>query len=162
MGPDLVRTSDYHPGPWFQSLAVLAARRRDLWGKLRTVFVGDIPAGARGFEHVGEAFPVVTHGYQSFPVAAEAMRAADGLLLLNLSTSDDSPSFTIHGKLFEYLAAGPPIFAVCGPGDCPNIIQRTGTGVWTHDRRPADMADQLESWLDGRLRSRQPGAKVCL
>jgi hypothetical protein len=35
-------------------------------------------------------------------MAAAVMRAAEGLILANLSVSEDSHSFTVPGKLFEY------------------------------------------------------------
>ncbi|HTA21831.1 MAG TPA: hypothetical protein VK989_21200, partial [Polyangia bacterium] len=76
-------------------------------------------------------------------------RAADGLILFNPSTTDDSPSFIIPGKLFEYLAAGPPLLTMCGPGDCADIVIGSGAGVWVHDRRPEEMAVHVERWLDG-------------
>lgn len=149
-GRQLVRGADYHAGPWFQALTILADRRPDLHGRLETVFMGSVPEGqAAGFERATAAFPVRYVGYQPLAVAAAAARVADGLALFNPSTTDDSPSFIIPGKMFEYLAAGPPIFTMCGPGDCADIIAQTGTGVWTHDRQPEPMAGHLERWLDG-------------
>ena len=149
VGHEVIRGGDYHAGPWFQTLEILAARRRDLWGRLQTVFVGDVPQQGRAFPRALEAFPVQFLGYQPLAFAAAVMRAADGLLLFNPSTSDDSPSFIIPGKLFEYLAAGPPIFAMCGPGDCADIVRASGAGIWTHDRNPEEMAGHVERWLDG-------------
>jgi glycosyltransferase involved in cell wall biosynthesis len=149
IGREVIRGHDYHAGPWFEALTILANRRRDLWGRLQTVFVGDVPKQGDAFPRASEAFPTQFLGYQPVAVAAAVMRAADGLILFNPSTSDDSRSFIIPGKLFEYLQAGPPIFAMCGPGDCADIVRRSGAGVWVHDRHPERMADHIEHWLDG-------------
>jgi glycosyltransferase involved in cell wall biosynthesis len=148
-GREVVRGRDYHAGPWFNALALLARRRPDLAGRIETVFVGNVPKQGESFPEALQAFPVRYAGYQPLAVAAAAVRLADGLALFNPSTSDDSPSFIIPGKLFEYLAAGPPIFTMCGPGDCADIVQATGAGLWVHDRKPEQMAAHLERWLDG-------------
>jgi hypothetical protein len=59
------------------------------------------------------------------------------------------------------LAAGPPIFAMCGPGDTVDIIRRTGSGVWAHDKTPEDMAAHLERWLDvGSIGTRRDLAEI--
>lgn len=147
VGQEVIRGEDYHAGPWFQALELLAAKRPDLAGHLRTVFVGDIPQQGGSSERTRAMFPVESYGYQPFAVAAAVMRAADALLLFNPSTTDDSPSFIIPGKLFEYLAAGPPILAMCGPGDCADIVTGTGTGVWVHDKDPTRMSAHVERWL---------------
>jgi glycosyltransferase involved in cell wall biosynthesis len=148
-GREILRGRDYHAGPWFNALSILARRRPDLRGRLETVFVGDVPKQGESFPAALEAFPVRYAGYQPLAVAAAVVRLADGLALFNPSTTDDSPSFIIPGKLFEYLAAGPPIFTMCGPGDCADIVQATGAGLWVHDKKPEQMTDQIERWLDG-------------
>jgi glycosyltransferase involved in cell wall biosynthesis len=150
VGREVMRAEDYHAGPWFEALTLLADRRPDLGGRLQTVFVGSVPAQGSSYPRALAAFPARFVSYQPLAVAAAVARIADGLLLFNPSTTDDSPSFIIPGKLFEYLAAGPPIFTMCGPGDCADIVGQTGAGVWVHDRRPAEMADHLERWLDGQ------------
>lgn len=147
VGREAIRGEDYHAGPWFQALELLAARRPDLAGRLRTVFVGDIPPQGGSSERARTMFPVEFYGYQPFAVAGAVMRAADALLLFNPSTIDDSPSFIIPGKMFEYLAAGPPILAMCGPGDCADIVTGTGAGVWVRDKDPAQMSAHVERWL---------------
>jgi glycosyltransferase involved in cell wall biosynthesis len=148
-GQEVIRGGDYHAGPWFHALSILASRRPDLHGRVETLFVGNVPRQGQAFPGALEAFPVRYAGYQPLAVAAATARLADGLALFNPSTSDDSPSFIIPGKLFEYLAAGPPIFAMCGPGDCADIVRATGAGLWVHDREPAQMSAHLERWLDG-------------
>jgi glycosyltransferase involved in cell wall biosynthesis len=150
VGREIVRADEYHAGPWFQALALLARRRPDLRGKIETIFVGNVPRQGDSVPEAVNAFPTRFLGYRSLAVAAAVARAADALLLLNPSTVDDSPSFIIPGKLFEYVAAGPPILTMCGPGDCADIVRATGTGVWVHDYRPKEMTDHLERWLDGR------------
>lgn len=75
---------------------------------------------------------------------ADAMNAqvnCDYLLLI-VDTGETSDG-VIPGKLFEYVAARRPIFALCDPGATQQIIERAGLGRAV----PAESVDACESML---------------
>ena len=62
-----------------------------------------------------------------YQTAMQAQVDCDYLLLI-VDTGETSDG-VIPGKLFEYVASGRPMFALCDPGATPDIIQRANLGV---------------------------------
>ena len=93
-------------------------------------FVGDFRAADRDWaEALGLGDRLELHRFVSHRKALELQRDSDALLLLLPEVGargKDVPS----GKLYEYLAAGPPILAsVPSDGAAAELIERTGAGV---------------------------------
>lgn len=74
-------------------------------------------------------------------------------LLLIVDTGETSDG-VIPGKLFEYVAARRPIFALCDPGATQQIIERAGLGQAV----PAESADACEVLLREWLHRPVPAA----
>ena len=88
----------------------------------------------------------ITHLYDfagdvSYNTAMEAQINCDYLLLI-VDTGETSDG-VIPGKLFEYVAARRPIFALCDPGVTQQIIERARLGKAV----PAESIDACESML---------------
>lgn len=75
------------------------------------------------------------------PEAIAHMRCSDALLL----AFGNGPQWAgvYSGKLFEYMAAGPPILLSGPEGDASRVIEATGTGV----RLPLEQPDQATAML---------------
>lgn len=91
------------------------------------------------------------HEHFSFPgdvAYAEAMNAqvnCDYLLLI-VDTGETSDG-VIPGKLFEYVAARRPIFALCDPGATQQIIERAGLGTVVDAEDVAACEEKLKALL---------------
>ncbi len=77
----------------------------------------------------------------SYTAAMEAQINCDYLLLI-VDTGETSDG-VIPGKLFEYVAARRPIFALCDPGATQQIIERAGLGK----AAPAESVEACEAML---------------
>lgn len=84
-------------------------------------------------------------GDVSYETAMQAQLDCDYLLLI-VDTGETADG-VIPGKLFEYVAARRPIFALCNPGATQQIIERAGLGKTV----PAESVDActalLREWL---------------
>lgn len=80
-------------------------------------------------------------GDVSYSAAMDAQINCDYLLLI-VDTGETSDG-VIPGKLFEYVAARRPIFALCDPGATQQIIERAGLGKAV----PAESIDACEIML---------------
>ena len=80
-------------------------------------------------------------GDVSYTAAMNAQVNCDYLLLI-VDTGETSDG-VIPGKLFEYVAARRPIFALCAPGATQQIIERAGLGKAV----PAESAEACEAML---------------
>lgn len=80
-------------------------------------------------------------GDVSYNTAMEAQINCDYLLLI-VDTGETSDG-VIPGKLFEYVAARRPIFALCDPGVTQKIIERAGLGKAV----PAESVEACEAML---------------
>lgn len=80
-------------------------------------------------------------GDVSYNDAMDAQINCDYLLLI-VDTGETSDG-VIPGKLFEYVAARRPIFALCDPGATQQIIERAGLGKAI----PAESVDACEAML---------------
>jgi len=121
-----------------EALGRLKRRRPELVKPVRVRFLGDVSPEIRARHDA----LIAEHGLQGhfefegdvpFAAARAAQVNCDWLLLI-VDTGETSDG-VIPGKLFEYVASGRPIFALCDPGATPDIIGRAclGTVVGAED-----------------------------
>ena len=142
------------PRPLFEAMHRLAERRRDA-RRLRLVLVGGLDASEERMLAALDVRAMVQEtGQHARTRALAAQRAADALLLLT------SPGHVSQatGKLYEYLAAGPPILALAAGNEAARIVRETGAGVTVAPDDVGAIEQALERVLDGRLaeRARDP------
>jgi glycosyltransferase involved in cell wall biosynthesis len=89
--------------------------------------------------------------------ALRRQRQADALLLV----TDTGPGseIIVTQKVFEYLASGRPIWALCGEaGACRELLERTGGAYPAPPENPDAAADALEALFDSWLAGQAKGA----
>lgn len=84
-------------------------------------------------------------GDVSYTAAMNAQVNCDYLLLI-VDTGETSDG-VIPGKLFEYVAARRPMFALCDPGATQQIIERAGLGKAVPAESPEACEAMLREWL---------------
>jgi glycosyltransferase involved in cell wall biosynthesis len=129
------------PGPFLRSLGELLPRRPDLLSRLKIRFVGKRSEEANA--QLGRfPFPQCIDLVEYVPKreANRVMIESSGLLLFN------GPSMTryLPGKIFDYLAAGPPILVVGEGGEIGQLVTGRGAGVVV----PEGDIDALERAID--------------
>lgn len=137
--------------PVVEAVRRLAAASPDLAARLEVVFAGrrvgaqaELVATLRGFPCT-----VVEHPYLDHSAAVRLMKGSHALLLL----LSDLPGAgrVVPAKLFEYLAAGPPLLAVAPRGETWDLLEgHPGTGRF----EPVDVAG-IAAWLDRGIRSQR-------
>jgi len=156
-----------NPLPLLNVIAHLRAKSPDAARRLRVRFLGstsfpglDLPGICRDLDiaNVVEFLPRVARD-----ASLQEIRRASALLILQAGTT-----MAIPGKLYEYIAAGRPVLALCEAGEMARFIRANRLGIVAH---PADAADiergllallarAADSWgpvdpslFDGRLRA---------
>jgi glycosyltransferase involved in cell wall biosynthesis len=117
----------YWPEDFVRALALAIENDTELARRVTVRFVGVMDGN---IEHkIREILPGHTTftGYVDHARAVEAIMESD----INLITLpvDDSASYIVPGKLFEYLAAGRPILAVGPPGETARIVESAHAGI---------------------------------
>jgi glycosyltransferase involved in cell wall biosynthesis len=135
---------------FFEALGELKRERPELASRARIRFLGGVSPEIRArFDALIERYGL--HGQFDFPgdvpfaTAKQAQVDADYLLLIvdTGATSDG----VIPGKLFEYVAARRPIFALTDPGATATIIRDGGMGVVVDAEDAAGCRKLLEQVL---------------
>jgi glycosyltransferase involved in cell wall biosynthesis len=88
---------------------------------------------------------IKTHDHVTKPLANRLMMDASALLIIN----DPLLSRWLPGKLYEYLAASPPILVYGCGGEIPKLVSHLNAGIIV----PMDDADALELALDKLIES---------
>lgn len=135
----------HSPEPLLQALAALCGARPDLRGRLRVRLVGAGAARvaarvhALGLDDLVRVQDPVPH--------AEAVRLqrASHVLLLLLTVPSDHSTF-VPSKLFEYVAARRPIFAVTRGGALERLLRGRQLTPWIY--RPEDAAGMGQGMLN--------------
>lgn len=130
-----------NPDRFLDSLTRLIDRRPDLRDRLILQFVGEIQPD---IEPVLEGFRyskiIKTTGLVPKPKALKFMRESDGLLVF----VEPRSTRYLPGKLYDYIAAGPPVLVYGHAGEARKLVERLGVGVFV----PADDTGALEKALD--------------
>ena len=145
----LVHTGSFaysHPGRAIEPLERALRRLVDTepaWcDRLELVLVGELsPAEQAAMEPLAELGIVRLEGAVDRGAALAFQRRADALLLVDHPRP--WPASNAPGKLFEYLAAGKPILALCGEGEVRRTVGELGAGLWA----APDQADAIEEAL---------------
>ncbi|MBA4175631.1 MAG: glycosyltransferase [Leptothrix sp. (in: Bacteria)] len=92
----------------------------------------------------------------SYREALQEMLSADGLLLFQAAVCNQQ----IPAKLYEYMRAGRPIFALTDPsGDTAAVLRSSGTGTLCNIADANDIAAQLTAFLGALGRGETHGAE---
>lgn len=131
------------PDEFMDELEAILARRPDLRERIRFRFVGHQSPGSA--ERLAAfSYPEMLESVEHVPKsdASRLMRESAALLLLNGRRLHRY----IPGKLYEYLAAGPPVLVHGSGGEVGSLIERLGAGyvVASDDREGlVDVLDQI-------------------
>lgn len=136
---------EQHPAMLSQAANVVRRRRQDLDGRLQLDYYGPhnyyTKLVMRRDRNDGTRF----NGYLPFAqVRKELATSSMGISTLVAA----SKTYCIPSKVFQYLAAGLPIFAVTPPGALSDFVERTGTGIHVLPKPRNAIADALELLLD--------------
>lgn len=143
------------PGPLFAAMRRLLDLDRTWAQRLRLVLVGALRA-----DEATAAAPLVATGMveavgpQPRSVAMELQRTAHVLLLVDHLRP--WPASNVPGKLYEYLAAGRPVLALCGPGETQQLLERLGGGRWVTGDDVGAIAAALVEWYGAMEAGRLP------
>ena len=137
------------PQPLFRAIASAIEsgridRRAFRLRLLGAVALGDTnlerAATALGLGDVIELLPRADHR-----ASLHAMKAASALLLLQQGTTMSVPA-----KLYEYLAAGKRIFAICEEGETAALVRASGAGVVAPPSDARSLEDALVEFVNAR------------
>ncbi|MDA0335061.1 MAG: glycosyltransferase [bacterium] len=159
----LVHTGSFaYSHPQRTPLPLLSALRRLVglelvWAeRLQLTLVGELSpeeqAAAKGIARVVGAVDRATAlGFQ---------RRADVLLVVDHRRP--WPASNAPGKLFEYLAAGKPVLALCGPGEIENLVTRLEAGICVAPDDIDAIDEALRDLWDQHEQDRLPRVKASL
>ena len=137
------------PQPLFRAIASAIAagkidRSRFRLRLLGAVSLGDTnlqrAAAEMGLDDVIELVPRADHR-----ASLQAMRAASALLLLQPGTTMSVPA-----KLYEYMAAGKRMFAICDEGETAALVRASGAGTVAPPRDPAALEAALVAFVNAK------------
>jgi glycosyltransferase involved in cell wall biosynthesis len=141
-----------------EALGQLVGERPELKGRVRVHILGGIAPEIRArYDEILSQYDIAEmYNFRGDVGYREAMRAQvqTDYLLLIVDTGETS-SGVIPGKLFEYVAAGRPIFALTDPGATQEIIERGNLG-WVV---PAESVGQCRERLSDVLLAKVPAPK---
>ncbi|MFH1567350.1 MAG: glycosyltransferase [Gemmatimonadota bacterium] len=146
--------------------ALFAAVRRLLEGdpewryRLELLLAGRLaPAEIGAAQDLVEAGVVELCGELDRAAALALQRQADVLVVVDHAR--DGPASNLPGKVFEYLATGRPVLALCGPGALRDLLTRTGGGIAVAPGEVPAIADRLADLWQQKADSRLPaGARA--
>jgi glycosyltransferase involved in cell wall biosynthesis len=136
---------EQHPAMFSQAANVVRRRRPDLDGRLQLDYYGPHNYYTKLVMRKNRNDSTRFNGYLPFAqVRKELATSSMGISTLVAA----SKTYCIPSKVFQYIAAGLPIFAVTPPGALSDFVERTGTGIHILPRPRGVIADALEHLLD--------------
>lgn len=108
----------------------------------------EVEREARSWERV----TAEVYGYQPHLVGLRHLKGANVLLLIIRNLDPEKDLVTIPGKLFEYVAAGPPVIMIGPEGDAARIVRETQGLVHHQDDIPgiaASLERLYRAWAQG-------------
>ncbi len=141
--------------PFAEAMGRIARRSPALVKPVRVRMLGGVAPEIRAhYDDILRAYGIAEHfdfaGDVSYREAMNAQINCDYLLLI-VDTGETSDG-VIPGKLFEYVAAARPVFALCDPGITRQIIEKANIGVVLD----AENVDACEKALEELLRQPVP------
>jgi glycosyltransferase involved in cell wall biosynthesis len=143
------------PSALIRALGVLAREHHEVAAKLELIVAGPLTEEEASLMG-GDVSParIVIAGTLARPDALALQRAADSLLLLASARRTQLLNF----KLFEYLAAGPPILALAAGTEAGRVVAEAGGEAVPADD-PEAIVGALRRLVAGELRPSDPGAR---
>jgi hypothetical protein len=134
------------PEPVLAALAAVAPEAKALGRPIEVVVAG------QAFEHRGALedaqVQVDLRGYLAHRASVALVKSAD--LILVLIGTDDADKHAPSGKLYEAVAAGPPVLAWAPEdGEAARVLAQTGAGVAA--QTPEALEAAVRAALAGRL-----------
>jgi glycosyltransferase involved in cell wall biosynthesis len=142
------------PGPLLDAVRALRQHEPSKAERIEIVFVGPLSAeeqellGADDLRGLVRTTGPLDHGH-----TLSLQQHADTLLVV---TGGEARRSVATGKLFEYLAAGPPILVLGEETAAAQIVRETRTGTATSATDPAVIAAALEEAVDAKPGEREP------
>jgi glycosyltransferase involved in cell wall biosynthesis len=134
------------PERFLSSLEKVLFKRPDLCGKIFVQFVGNKCTEA--IDQLSKfSFPMVLNNIGLVPKkeANRIMRDADALLIFN----EDRFARYLPGKLYDYLAAGPPILCLGDSGEIADLIRKFDSGMVLRWDSDTDLEQALDLFVEG-------------
>ena len=137
------------PQPLFRAIASAIASGRLDRARFRLRLLGAVSLGdanlqrtatEMGLADVVELLPRADHRS-----SLHAMKAASALLLLQQGTTMSVPA-----KVYEYMAAGKRMFAICDEGETATLVRASGAGVVAPPRDQGALEDALVAFVNAR------------
>lgn len=137
------------PHALLADLEAALSDRPDLRRRLRLRFVGPkSPAALEGLEQFAWPEMIESTGHVPKSEAGRLMRVSSCLLVQNPA---DMHRY-IPGKLYEYVAAGPPILVHGAGGEIGALVEHLGVGWVVPEGDPRALTSALESLLSSAAR----------
>jgi len=119
---------DRSPLPLFAALGGLVEGDPRWAGRIGLELAGRLsPAELEAARQLEERGVVRWHGEVDRAAALALQRRADVLVVVDHARP--WPASNLPGKIFEYLATGHPVLALCGPGALRDFVERLGGGL---------------------------------
>lgn len=146
------------PETLLEAVARLCRRRKDFAVRGRVILHTALEeCWLARITTLGIAENVAVRSFLPHRQALRRQRRADALILV----TDTGPGseIIVTQKVFEYLASGRPLWALCGEeGACRELLERTGGAYPAPPENPEAAAAALEALFDAWLADRLQGA----
>jgi glycosyltransferase involved in cell wall biosynthesis len=134
------------PGPLLAGLRELRSAHPKVANRVEVVFAGPLSTQESEALSAPDLRGLVrTVGSLDRPRALALQRSADALIVITEGARRRSVA---TGKLFEYLAAGPPILVLGAETEAARIVEEVGAGYVTSADDPDAIAEAISSLVD--------------
>ena len=143
------------PGPFVDALLALSHEHPDEASKLEVALAGPLTEAEDAlFDTVPAPVKVSKLGSFDHPTALALQKAADALFFIAMRKRSQLANY----RMFEYLAAGPPILALAEGTEAGRICADAGCEVVRGDR-PEEIVPALRKVVAGEIPAPRPDAK---